>query len=950
MRVPVSTYRLQFTPSFGFKKAREIIEYLSQLGISDIYASPIFKARKGSLHGYDVVDPNQLNPELGTMKDFEELTHEVKTKNLGWIQDFVPNHMAFDSENQMLMNVLENGQGSEYFDFFDIEWAYPYEPTISGRVLAPFLGRLYGETLERGEIQLRYDENGFTVNYYNLRFPLLVETYVDVLTHNHGLRKLKRKLGKFHSDFIKLLGVLYSLKTLSSRDEGGERSDQVAFIKGMLWEIYTQNEDVRRVIDENITIFNGQKGRPESFNPLDDLLEKQLFRLSFWKVANEEINYRRFFNINELISLRMEEKNVFHSYHSLILGLLRNGRFTGLRVDHLDGLYNPVEYLERLKEEIGETYLVVEKILNLKEELLSSWPVQGTTGYDFLNHLNELFCEGKNAKKFQKIYADFTGMNAPYEKLLNHKKRLIIEKNMAGDVDGLARLLKRISIKDRYGSDITLNSLKKAIVELFALFPIYRTYISYSVFNISDRLYVSETISKARKKEPDLIYEFNFIEKFLLLDFRDSQTDEEKKEWINFTMRFQQLTGPLMAKGLEDTTFYVYNRLLALNEVGGDPSQFGVTKKEFHDFNQKRAGFWPYSLNATSTHDTKRGEDNRARINVLSEIPVEWEGRIKLWSKINKSKKPPSSNGNAPDRNDEYLLYQTLMGAYPFDESEVAGLLGRIKNYIIKAIREAKVHTAWIEPDTEYENAFTAFIDGILEPSEQNPFLKEFLPFQRKVAFYGIFNSLSQTLIKITSPGVPDFYQGTELWDFSLVDPDNRRPVDFDRRKELLARIRDTREEDIPGLINELLSTKEDGRIKLFLIYQALRARGAWRNIFQKGDYFPLDTGGKFKDHLVVFARKMPQDGPATARRGNSWAITIAPRLLTSIVKENEYPIGRMVWNDTCLTLPNGCPSLWKDAITGQPIEIESSQTMLAGDVLKYFPAALLISGEESSY
>jgi (1->4)-alpha-D-glucan 1-alpha-D-glucosylmutase len=1013
MRIPVSTYRLQFTPSFGFKEGRGIIEYLSWLGISDIYASPIFKAKKGSLHGYDVVDPNQLNPEVGAMKDFEELTHEVKRLGMGWIQDFVPNHMAFDTENQMLMHVLENGQGSEYYDFFDIEWNYPFEPSISGRVLAPFLGGLYGETLEKAEIQLRYDEGGFSINYYNLRFPLLIESYADVLTHNHGLKKLKKKLGRFHLDFLKLLGILYILKTLALKEEDSDRADQVLFIKRMLWELYTTNEDVRKVIDEDIRLLNGQKGNPESFGPLDDLLSKQLFRLSFWKVANEEINYRRFFNINELISLKIGEKQVFSSFHLLILGLLRDERFTGLRVDHLDGLYNPMEYLERLREETGDTYLIVEKILNLKEELLSSWPVQGTTGYDFLNHLNELFCERKNKKRFQQIYSELTGLNIPYERLLYEEKRLIIEKNMAGDVDGLARLLKRISIKDRYGSDITLNSIKKAIVELLALFPIYRTYISYKTFNTTDRFYITETIRKARKKEPDLVYEFNFIEKFLLLAFRDSQTDEEKKEWINFTMRFQQLTGPLMAKGLEDTTFYVYNRLLSLNEVGGDPSRFGITAQEFHDFNQKRASVWPYSLSATATHDTKRGEDARARINVLSEIPAEWERNVKLWSKMNKAKKPMVGNINVPDRNDEYFLYQTLIGAFPFDESEKADFTRRLKAYIIKAIREAKVHTAWIEPDTEYENAFASFIEEILVPSEQNPFLKEFLLFHRKVAFYGIFNSLSQTLIKITSPGVPDFYQGTELWDFNFVDPDNRRPVDFEKRKELLKEVisdqlsvgntvisdqlsvisKDSEKKVISdqvseektvisdqlsviskdniyqpasdnseklktdnfelktSLIDKLLSTKEDGKIKLFLIWRALKARGENKDIFQQGDYLPLNRGGKFKDHIIAFARRAPKDrldtaNSAMANRKNSWAITIAPRFLTSIIKENGYPLGRDVWRDTYLTLPKGSPSLWKDAITG--LVIESDQTLRIGDVFKYFPSALLISGKEN--
>lgn len=976
MRIPLSTYRLQFTPSFGFREAGGeggIVEYLSQLGISDIYASPIFKARAGSQHGYDVVDPNQINPELGSMKDFEELTQEVKSRGMGWIQDFVPNHMAFDSENQMLMHVLENGPSSEYFDFFDIEWVHPFEPSISGRVLAPFLRSLYGESLEKGKIKLRYDAGGFSINYYSLKFPLRIESYATVLTHDHGLRKLKKKLGRSHPDFIKLLGVLYVLKTLSSEEDASERADQVAFVKRMLWEIYAENEEVRKVINENIKALNGKRGEAESFNSLDNILSEQLFRLSFWKVANEEINYRRFFNINELISLKMEEKQVFHRFHSLILALLKAERISGLRVDHLDGLYNPAEYLERLRAEIGpDTYLVVEKILGMNEELLSSWPIQGTTGYDFLNHLNGLFCDRRCGQRFQEIYSDFTGLNIPYETILYEKKRLIIEKNMAGDVDALARLLKRISIKDRYGSDITLNSLKKAIVELLALFPIYRTYISYHVFNVSDRLYISQTIRKARKKEPDLVYEFNFIEQFLLLAFRDSQTEEEKKEWINFTMRFQQLTGPLMAKGLEDTTFYVYNRLLSLNEVGGDPSQFGITVEEFHEFNSKRARLWPYSMNATATHDTKRGEDARARINVLSELPEEWEEKLKSWSMINKSRKLWSSNGHIPipDRNDEYFLYQTLIGAFPFDENEYPNLIERIKNYIIKAIREAKVHTAWIEPDTEYEQGFSYFIDQILNSSEQNQFLADFLPFQKKIAFYGVLNSLSQTLIKITSPGLPDFYQGTELWDFSLVDPDNRRPVDFRKRKKLLQRIRGVEEDEILGFIEELLANKEDGRIKFFLIFRALRVRGEKRDIFQQGEYLPLGVGGRWREHIVAFARRMPpsnepeemadrqmsdsrRPGPDSCCSGSGkeeddWVITIAPRLLTSLVREGEYPLGRKVWDDTYLILPEGSPCRWREAIAGQEVT-SGPEGLLIADALKYFPVALLISQGEGA-
>jgi (1->4)-alpha-D-glucan 1-alpha-D-glucosylmutase len=935
MRIPEATYRLQFNPSFGFKEARKIIEYLSELGISSIYASPIFKPRKGSLHGYDIADPNKLNPELGSIEDFEELIKESKNYAMDWLQDIVPNHMTYCGENEMLMDILENGKASSYFKFFDIEWNHPYE-SMKGRLLAPFLGRLYGESLEDGEIQLKYDENGFTVNYYDLKFPIKIESYLNIITYR--LNTLEKRLGEDHTDFIKLLGIFYSLKNLPApREDVIERRNQIRFIKRMLWELYTGNREVKGFIDENIKIFNGEKGNPESFSLIDSLHSEQNFRLSFWKVASEEVNYRRFFSINDLISQKVEDEDVFNHIHSLIFKLVEEGKFTGLRIDHIDGLNDPTIYLRRLKDKTGDTYIVVEKILDFKEELPSFWLVQGTTGYEFLNYVNEIFCDMKNEKEFNEIYLGFTGLTISYEDLVAEKKRLIMGKHMAGDIDNLAHMMKGISGRHRHGSDITLYGLRRALVEVMALFPVYRTYINQDVFSERDESYIKEAVKRAMHTNPGLLNELDFIEQFLLVKFGEYLSEDAKRECIDLIMRFQQHTGPLMAKGFEDTTLYVYNRLLSLNDVGGNPNKFGISIKELHDFNKKRTNLWPYTMNTTSTHDTKRGEDVRARINVLSEIPEEWEANIKRWTKLNEKKKKVINGKNIPDKNDEYFLYQTLIGAFPFYEEEYSTFVERIKNYIIKAVREAKVHTAWIKPDMDYEEAFISFIDEILKKTDKNRFLKEIAPLQKRVGYYGIFNSLSQTLLKITSPGVPDFYQGTELWDLNLVDPDNRRPVDFEKRKEFLREIKEKEKKDILNLISELISTKEDGRIKLFLIYRVLKAKSERKELFEKGDYISIEVGGKYKGHVIAFAR----------RKERSWAITIVSRLLTYLMKEDECPIGERIWKDTCIFIPESAPSFWKDVFTDRVIKGE--KTLMVGEVLKHFPVTLLLGEEKEN-
>ncbi|MFH1338610.1 MAG: malto-oligosyltrehalose synthase [Candidatus Omnitrophota bacterium] len=931
MHIPVATYRIQFNSSLGFQEARKIVPYLAALGISDIYASPIFKARKASAHGYDVVDPNRLNAELGEYGDFEALVSELKNYGMRWIQDIVPNHMAYDSQNQILMDVLENGNNSRYFRFFDIEWDHFYE-SLKGRVLAPFLGKFYAECLENGEIQLRYAEPGLAIHYYNLSFPLRLDSYVRVFGHNIGA--LEQKLGRHNPDFAKFLGAIHLLEALSRGEEVNSKYDQISHAKAMLRELYAVNSDIKNFMDSNIEFFNGKKGEPESFNNLDGLLFEQLFRLSFWKVATEEINYRRFFNINGLICLRVEEEEVLNYTHGLIFRLMEEGKFSGIRIDHIDGLYDPAVYLSRIRDKAGPAYIIVEKILDFNEELPAAWPVQGTTGYDFLNYVNGIFCKKENEKEFTKIYYRFTGLHASYEELVCEKKRLIIGKHMAGNIENLAYLMKKIASRDRHGRDITLYGLKRALVEIMTQFPVYRTYINNQGPSETDSLYIREAIERARKNIPALEYELNFIEKFLLLQFCERLNEEEKKQLIQFVMRFQQLTGPLMAKGFEDTVLYVYNKFISLNEVGGNPNRFGNSPAEFHGFSQRRVAAGQLSLNATSTHDSKRGEDVRARLNVLSEIPEEWKKNLRAWSRMNKPKKRMVNNNYAPDENDEYFLYQTLIGAFPFFEQEYAEFAGRIKNYIVKAVREAKVHTAWIKPDTEYEDACVSFVDKILNFSEENRFLGEFLPLQKKVAYFGIFNSLSQTLIKMTAPGVPDFYRGAEFWDLSLVDPDNRRPVDFEKRKTSLEYIATKSKNDLLSLPEELFSTREDGRLKLFLIYRALQARKEKPGLFGKGDYVPLEAEGKFKQNVIAFARN----------HGNDRSVTIVPRFLTALIKEGQLPAGQEVWADTCIVLPEEAGGLYKDVVSGEMIRVEKNVSI--GEVFKYFPVSLLIKSD----
>ncbi|MFO7866060.1 MAG: malto-oligosyltrehalose synthase [Candidatus Aminicenantes bacterium] len=921
---PLATYRLQLHPGFGFKETAAVLDYLELLGISDIYASPVFKARPGSRHGYDIVDPLQVNPQLGGEKGFLKLASELQKRGLGWIQDIVPNHMAFHPENSWLMDVFEKGRFSPYFSYFDIDWDHPCS-SLKGRLLAPFLGKFYGEVLEAGELKLTYEAGRLAVNYHGLSFPLRIESLAWAFARN--LEDLKNKTGEDHPDYIKFLGALLMLESLKNGEEIKRRDRPLDMVKELIWELYRENSAIRAHMERSLKAFNHGADSPVPFQPLNDLLNRQFFRLSFWKVAMEEINYRRFFNINDLISLRMENPGVFTHFHSLVVDYIQKGFFTGLRVDHIDGLHNPEAYLKRLRKSAGNRYIVIEKILEEEECLPGSFPVEGTTGYDWMNRVNQIFCCRRSERRWEQLYSRFTGLKKPFPELAADKKRLIIGKNMAGDIDNLARCLKKVSERHPSGQDFTLYGLKRALVEILARFPVYRTYSTAGSVRDCDRKVIRKAVGEARRHIPDLTHECAFIQQSLLMEWEEDWDEHMRQAGEEFALRFQQVSGPVMAKGFEDTVLYVYNRLISLNEVGGNPERFGSGLESFHEWNRRRQKKHPLSLNASATHDNKRGEDVRPRIHVLSEIPEEWERNIKRWRRMNLEYKRLNKGSPAPDANDEYFLYQTLIGTYPFESGDLSLYRERIKEYLVKSVREAKVHTAWLRPDQDYEQAFVDFFEKIMRPDSE--FIRDFVPFQSQIAGYGIFNSLSQVFLKMTLSGVPDFYQGCEFWDFNLVDPDNRRPVDFRHRYNKLCEI--IKNDRKKGYVSSLWKFRRDGGIKLYLIWKVLRARKNFSAVFEKGEHIPLKTTGRQKNRVIVFMRRYKE----------KWILAAAPRFLTGLVKENQ-DLSQADWGNTRIILPDAAPRRWEHVFAGE--ERKLSRQVPAGDLFTDIPVSLCIS------
>lgn len=934
LRIPAATYRLQFNRQFRFKDALALVPYLHRLGVSDLYASPILKARPGSSHGYDVTDPTRLNPELGTQAEFEALARELRQSRMGLLLDIVPNHMAASPENPWWMDFLEHGLCSPYAAFFDIDFS-PVTSSQRGKVLLPVLGSPYREVLSKGELTLNLEDAGLFISYYQERLPLDVKSYHPVLSHRMDTLQ--------GNDFARLGGLLNTLKGLSSVSAFSSRKAREQYRKRLaareeFLRLIAASPRIKTFLLRNISLFNDRRNHAL----LDRLLEQQAYRLAFWKTAYKELNYRRFFDINDLIGIRVEEPHTFEATHALVFRLIREGKVTGLRIDHVDGLYDPLQYLTRLQRYIAPAepdkslnfYVVVEKILSGDEALPEKWPVCGTTGYDFLNRLSAFFVDREGVQALSEIYSRFTGSPASFEDVVYEKKRQVTKELLPSEIGALGRYLAHLAREHGYA--ITTEDLAEALAEITARLPVYRTYIRTAKISHQDRLYMEHSIRKAQDRQPALEpHALDFLRRVLLLDFPSALAPKQKKAWLRFLLRWQQLTGAVMAKGFEDTALYNYSRLLSLNEVGGNPASAGLSVKELHDYNLDRRARWPYSLNATATHDTKRGEDIRARLNVLSEIPLEWQANLSRWSQWNQAKKRLLNGTPVPGPDMEMLLYQTLIGACPLAESEIAEFKKRLNSYLIKASREAKVHSSWLSPDQEYEDALIDFTDSILGTSPQNEFLKDFLRFQKKIAYYGALNSLGQVLLKCTAPGVPDFYQGTELWDLSLVDPDNRRPVDFGRRIRLLNELMQQENRGLQPLIGQMLGSWQDGRVKLYLTCKALNARRASGDLFLDGNYVPIQVAGRRQEHICAFGR---------CKQG-AWALVIVPRLLTGLVPVGSFPLGAEVWKDELLFLPQDSPRCWLNALTGEKLEVSGSGKELPlSDILRTFPVALLMS------
>jgi (1->4)-alpha-D-glucan 1-alpha-D-glucosylmutase len=929
MNIPLATYRVGLHKDFSLRSVEAILPYLQELGISHIYASPITKARPGSTHGYDCVDPSTIHPELGTLAQFQELLSKVAKRGMGWLQDIVPNHMAFHIENTMLADVLENGPSSEYYGFFDVDWDHPY-PSLKGRLLAPFLSSYYGHALTRGEIQLEFHQGSFFITYYDLKFPLRIESYATVLSH--CLPTIRQRLGPQHLDHLKFLGVLYTIRNLSSADSLSERKDQIRFVKQFLDELVRTNREIRNALESTLRLFNGNPADPGSFQLLDRLLGEQHFRLSLWKVATEEINYRRFFTVNDLIALRAENPEVFRRTHSFVLQLVEKGWISGLRVDHIDGLYDPKAYLDRLREAAPQAYLLVEKILDPWEETLpDGWPVEGTTGYDFLAMATGLFCERGSAERMDRLFRDFAALEDAPDELLREEKRFVVQERLAGDLDRVALAVHSLCARLWFGPDVTLNGLRRALAEVVACLPVYRTYVTGEGASAQDRRFIEQAVADACASQPELLNELGFIRQLLLLDLPHPLSEDGKGELVDCIQRFQQISGPAMAKGLEDCFLYLYNRLLSLNEVGYNPIRFGVLPDEFHAFVQKRAQRWPHSLNSTSTHDTKRGEDARARLNVLSELAQEWEDLVWEWRKVNQGAKRQVEDIAAPDPNMEYFLYQSLVGAFPWDLDALPSFRRRACAYVVKACREAKTFSSWQNPNIAYEEACVSFTEEILTPERSPEFWRSFLPFVRRVSHYGAINSLAQTALKLFAPGVPDFYQGSELWDLSFVDPDNRRPVDFELRKRLLREIQAGGRSS--ARLGQMLASPKDGRVKLYLIHHGLRVRKEYQEVMESGDYLALAFRGSRRDHVLGFVRRL----------SFRWVLVVVPRFATALVGEGQWPLGETVWGDTHALLPTEAPGHWRSALTEEERSWKDQAPI--GEVLGLFPVGVWVSG-----
>ena len=922
-RIPSATYRLQFHAGFTFDHARAVLDYLRALGISDIYASPYFQASADSTHGYDVADHNRLNPLIGDEMAFREYSSKIKKYGMGQVLDFVPNHMGIgESLNRWWMDVLEDGMMSRYANYFDIDW-HPAKVALYDRILLPVLGERYGIALEKGSFKLSFEEGAFFVHYFETKLPVRPSSYSWLL---------RAAAAELDGESLKGIdGCAAAFDALPRQD----RSETKAAAKLRLRALAESDTRVVAAIIDTLRLLEGSPGDPPSFDRLHELLEEQVYRLSYWRVAAEEINYRRFFDINTLAGLRVEIPEVFEAAHQFVFEMLKARDVTGLRIDHVDGLWDPKKYLLSLQERYAQLcsvpaaeeglYVVVEKILDLnRESLPPDWPVHGTTGYEFANEIVQVLTNAAAEKRMTKVFQRFTGVRESFPDLVYQRKLLAMQISLSSEVSALGKALDELSEMHRMHRDFTRNMLVAAIRETIACFPVYRTYISREEGpSAADERCILRAISSARRRNPSIEKPvLDFLRGVLLLRLPPTLTDEQRDAHVRFVMRFQQCTAPVMAKGVEDSAFYVYNRLVALNEVGGNPEMFGMDVSEFHEQNVQRAKLGPHAMLASSTHDTKRSEDVRMRIAALAEMPEVWEKALKRWRKLNNRHRVKVDDSFAPSRNEEFLIYQTLLGTWPLEPlapPERAAYVERIGQYLLKCLKEAKVNSSWIEPNQQWEDATVAFVGKIMDEERNRQFCSDLSEIAEVVSRLGAMNSLTQTVLKCTLPGVPDFYQGTEIWDFSLVDPDNRRPVDYPWRERLL----DSLAAATPADLKDQWKT---GQIKLFVIQRLLGYRRQHALLFQNGDYHEVAAAGKQADRIIAFERRWKE-----AR-----LLVIVPRITCDL---GFFPVGD-TWIETSVTLHECAPSGWLNILTNKTVAAGGVLALSA--VLSDFPFAVL--------
>ena len=919
-----ATYRLQFTPEFGFAQAAELAPYLARLGVSHVYASPYLKARPGSTHGYDIVDHGALNPELGDAAAFAAMLQAFETNGLGQIIDFVPNHMGVGgSDNPFWLDVLEWGSESQYAGWFDIEWK-PDREYLRGKVLVPFLGRQYGTELEAGNLTLKFDAEAgtFAVWAYDThKLPISPFHYGRILgTQDPSLERL--------GDSFANLG--------DWKPQVGRRADE---LKAELAALVRESAVAATALARSIAAFKGDPDHPETWGALDALIQDQNWRPAHFRVAADDINYRRFFNIAELAGIRMELPALFDHAHRLVFDLVASGAVDGLRIDHIDGLLDPKSYLERLRAQVPHrigtdpVYLVVEKILGEGEHLRDDWPIDGTTGYEVTNQLLGVLVDPAGEADLTKLYRSIAEDARDFETILRQSKKRIMDNEMASELAALAREAARVALQTNKTADFTRNIIRRALREVVASFPVYRTYVDFSgVATDEDRRIIGQAIGAARRKESAIDPSvFDFLERLLTGDLvAKGGSGFSHSAVLRCAMKFQQYSGPVMAKGLEDTAFYRYNRFLALNEVGGHPTTFGISIAAFHADNEERATHWPRSMLGTSTHDTKRGEDARARLAVLSEFPGEWAAHMTSWMEMLR----PEGGPTEPDRNDIYALLQTLIATWPPEllrgpiaADALAPYAERVRGAMTKVMREAKVHSTWAAPDENYEAAMLGLVDSVLLGQQADRFLQSFLPLAERVARLGVQNSLVQTVLKLTMPGMPDIYQGAELWDLSMVDPDNRRPVDYGFRMQALSELDDALGHDKASAMAGYLEAWGDGRIKLAVVSALLELRQEQPQLFVKGSYHPLHAEGPAADQICAITR---------AHEGQSVAVAVAR--FPGRRERSAFETG------TRLHLPEAAAGGFRDLLTGRTFP--QGESLEASALFEILPVAVLVPGD----